>query len=122
MRSWFAIALVVGIASPSLAQIRAPKTVHHVRCFIALASLTQSSDETVRGIGMMGSMFFAGQIFGSEPNIDLKSVTRAQVPSMTPATMKALQVECGQEMQNRGKEISAVGEALKQEAIDHPSG
>ncbi len=114
MRFWslglFAAALVPVHAA---AQTYDPAIRHSARCLIVVASLASSEDATLKMSGLMGSLFFAGQIFGAEPNIDLTSLMKREAVDIDERRTKELLVQCGGELQQRGGEISAAGEALK---------
>ncbi len=100
------------IATPSLAQSDSPATTHNVQCLIAVAELASSSDSTIKSVGLIASMFFAGQVFGGDPAIDLTAAVKAEASKLTPDEVKALQVRCGAEMKARGQQISAASAAL----------
>lgn len=88
-------------------------TRHSARCLIAVAALAQSDDATIKMSGLLGSMFFAGQLFGTAPDADMEAVLKREAVTIDEAAIKELRVQCGQELQLRGGQISAAGEALK---------
>lgn len=95
------------------AQTHDPAIRHSARCLIVVASLASSEDATLKMSGLMGSLFFAGQIFGAEPDIDLASLMKREAIDIDERLTKELLVQCGGELQRRGGQISAAGEALK---------
>ena len=98
-------------AAPSGAMSAA--TIHNVQCFIATSTLSASSDKSQSSAGLMGAIFFAGKIFGSDPNVDLTAAVRAQSSKLTQNQINSLLAECGTEMKARGNEITAAGQALQ---------
>jgi hypothetical protein len=109
-------ALLMMPALPTLVRANDNNT-HNVRCFLATAQLSGSTDKNIATIGWGASLFFAGKIYGSNPNIDLLDAARQELPAMTTEVTKALLVECGAEMQGRGNQISAAGQGLINDAV-----
>jgi hypothetical protein len=115
-----AATMVCLIATPALAQSVTPET-HNVQCLIAVAELVSSSDSTTKSVGLFASMFFAGQVFGGNPTVDLTAAVKAEASKLTPDDVKALQVRCGAEMKARGEQISAASAALMAKDAAHPA-
>jgi hypothetical protein len=101
------------------AQIRPPQpdSAHSLQCFLAVSELAASDDPAVKMMGTMGALFFAGQVFGADPGIDLQAAVRDEARILTPQAMAALRTQCGAEMQKRGVEIQEAGQALQDEPI-----
>jgi len=104
--------LIALAATPSLAQPAAPDTTHNAQCFVAIAVLANSDKPELKTMGLMGSIFFAGEIFGQNPHIDFTAAIKAAAAPMTNDQAQALRVQCGAEMAARGKEISAAGQSM----------
>ena len=104
------------LLSPFVAKAQAhdPAIRHAARCLIVVASLAENEDATLKMSGLMGSLFFAGQIFGAQPDIDLTSLMRREVVDIDAAQTRQLLVQCGEELKQRGSQLTAAGEALKQ--------
>ena len=104
------------LSTNAIAQTAPAEVPHDVQCFLATALLASSPEKDKKTMGLFASMYFAGQIYGRDPQIDLLAAARAGVPLLTPDNLKALYTSCGQELSSRGKEISAVGEILTKDA------
>lgn len=105
-------------AGAAYAQSPGPDLRHPARCLIALATLASSDDASVKMSGLMGSLFFAGQIFGADPAVNLTTLLKREAAMMHDTQMRQSLVQCGEELKQRGGEISAAGEALKAMAPD----
>jgi len=70
----------------------------------------------------MGTMFYAAQIFGADPDIDLTNllVSEAKIVATNGKLLGELGKQCGADMQRRGKQISEAGAAIKQLATELP--
>ncbi len=107
---------VLGVGQPVFAApsgAMSAATVHNVQCFIATSTLAASSDKSQSSAGLMAAVFFAGKIFGSDPNVDLAAAVRAQASKLTQKQVNSLLAECGSEMRSRGVEITAADQALQ---------
>jgi hypothetical protein len=80
-----------------------------------------SEDPKNKTVSLLASNFFAGQIFGAAPDIDLSAALRREAPLLDEAATSALLVQCGREMVERGKQISAAGRALDAAARPAPT-
>lgn len=85
---------------------------HDLQCFMAASQVALSDDQDTKSKGMMASLYFAGKIFGANPSIDLKAALAAEVERMEKVDMAALLKACGEEMETRGAQIQAAGDAL----------
>lgn len=106
---------IAGIFVPAAARADDESTSHDVQCFLVTSMLVQSDNERERSAGLMGALFFAGKIFGSDPYIDLAAATRAELPFLTASRRESLRAECGAEMTSRGGDITEAGEGLEDE-------
>ena len=88
---------------------------HHVQCLIATVTLTGSEDPDLSRNAYMASLFFAGQLFGSNPTIDLPQAVKAELPKLDAEKLATLAGECGAELAARGQQLSAVEQALAEE-------
>jgi hypothetical protein len=94
---------------------------HYVQCFLVMSALAASDDPKGKSAGLMATNFFAGQIFGAAPDIDLTAAFRREVPVLNDAKTQDLLSECGAEMDRRGSQIVAAGDALEADAAPAPS-
>jgi hypothetical protein len=91
----------------------APTTViHSVQCYLAAGTLLNSSSSQQRMGGMLTSMFFAGQVFGANPKIDLTEIVKSEAPKLDGVKIKSLQLQCGQEMGARAQQMKIATETL----------
>ena len=111
-----AVATSVLQSAPATAAPSSTDISHAVQCFLLGGSLVNNSDEKIKSAGLITSMFYAGQIFAIEPNIDLTAAMRREAPKITEARFPALRTECSAELQRRGAQMSAAGQALEAEA------
>jgi hypothetical protein len=88
---------------------------HHVQCLIATVTLIGSEDPDLSRNAAMASMFFAGQLFGSHPTIDLTQAVKTELPKLDAEKLATLAEECGAEMAMRGQQLSAVEQVLAEE-------
>ena len=108
------------MSMPAAAAPLSPETAHEVQCFIATSSLIDNPDKTISSGGLMGTLFFAGEVFGSDPHIDLAAAVKAEAQGLTDDRVKALLTQCGGEMTDRGKQISAAGAQLQGPSAQTP--
>ncbi len=85
---------------------------HHVQCLIATVTLTGSEDQDLSRNAYMASLFFAGQLFGNNPTIDLAQAVKAEIPKLDAEKLATLAGECGAELAARGQQLSAVEQVL----------
>lgn len=83
-----------------------------LECLVAVTQLTASNDEAAKSAGLLGSMFFAGKIFGAQPDIDLDQSLLQAAKRIKPEQISSLLKRCGSEMQERGDQIQAAGRFL----------
>jgi hypothetical protein len=114
MGGWTATMAVAAMMLPGVASAQGddPAIRHAARCLIVVASLTANQDATLKMSGLMGSFFFAGQIFGAQPDIDLTRLMTREATAMDESQTKALLVQCGEELKQRGGQVTAAGQAL----------
>ena len=93
---------------------------YHAQCFLLFASLAENEDAGVKASGLMGSLFFAGQIFGADPSVDLERLLKVEALAMNDVRSQQILPQCGQEMQGRGAQITAAGKALEQLDMSAP--
>ncbi|MEC3910773.1 hypothetical protein U5A82_09895 [Sphingobium sp. CR2-8] len=103
---------VMPLPGAAKAQTHHPAVRHAVRCFIVVSSLATNEDATMKMSGLIGSMFFADQIFGAEPDIDLTSLMTREAIDIDESQTRTLLVQCGEELKQRGGQITAAGNAL----------
>jgi hypothetical protein len=108
-----AIAALTVVPMPVQAQPTSDETTHNIQCSIAVSLLTEKTDPQLKIAGLMGSMFFAGKIFGTNPKIDLPSALQRESPKLDANKMKDLLNECGSEMKLRGEQIKMAGQVLQ---------
>lgn len=106
---------LLALSPPALAADPAV-TQHDVLCFLAVGALANDADPKLKSVAMMGGAFFSGKIFGDDPDIDLTAAARAAAPKLTPDAVKPLLASCGQEMAQRGQQVTEAAQALQSEA------
>ncbi|MBV8681321.1 MAG: hypothetical protein JO111_00500 [Caulobacteraceae bacterium] len=123
MRAIFFTFCVAFVASPVFAATATlnPAEEHSAQCFIVMISLTNSTDSSLQESGYVGSTFFAGQLFGADPNIDLASTIQTEVPRLTPEITKNLVAQCGAELVDKAKQITAARQILESNEGRKPS-
>ena len=115
-----AMALATTIVCPAYSQVQQIAQSHDIQCFIVTSSLIGNKDQSINVIGLVSSSFFAGKIFGENPDIDLVVAIKAQAILMKPENNKNLLGECGAEMTTRGKQMSVAGQTIVDEAKEPP--
>ena len=89
---------------------------HSLQCLLISSAMIESGDAKLKSAGLMSAMFFAGQVFGADPKIDLTTALKGKLPKLDAPTVARLQKDCGQELQARGGQITAAGEAIQASA------
>lgn len=114
MKALFAGSVLLAFAAvmPASAEPVSPAMKHNLQCFLAVSTLSSSRDPAHKTMGSMGALFFAGQVFGADPDVDLVVALKAEASTLQDEMIKPLLVECGREMSARGKQIQAAGAAL----------
>lgn len=102
-------------AGPANARDAAITRQHHVQCLIATVTLIGSEDPDLSRNASMASLFFAGQLFGSNPTINLAQAVKAELPKLDADKLATLAGECGAELAARGQQLSAVEQALAED-------
>ena len=122
LRTFAGLILAVSVISPLRAEQADPQISYYARCTIAFSSLTGGDDPALKPAGVMGTMFYAAQIFGADPDIDLTNllVSEAKIVATNGKLLGELGKQCGADMQRRGKQISEAGAAIKQLATELP--
>jgi hypothetical protein len=93
-----------------------PVIEHQLQCFLSISTLIPSTDEKTKRMGVLGSMFFAGEAFGADPKIDMTAALKQEAAKLDDARVKELLPKCGAEMNARGEQINAAGRALQSNA------
>lgn len=87
-----------------------------LRCVASLSIAGDSAkdDEKTQAGLMLLMMYYIGRIDAQAPNLDLEGALRAVVsrPGYLSSGMAADLQRCSKEMENRGAELQAVGDAL----------
>ena len=110
---WMVGFVALAAAAPALAAEPAPAgPAHDVRCFLALSTLADSKVASEHQTGILGAMYFAGKLFGANPNIDLTAALKAEAATVTEADMAQAFPACGDEMATRGGQMQAASAAL----------
>ncbi len=107
------------LAMPAAAQPLSPETSPtRFSRFIATSSLIDNPDKTISSGGLMGTLFFAGEVFGSDPRMSISPPqVKPKAQGLADDRVKALLTQCGGEMTDRGKEITR-----RRRATPGPSG
>jgi hypothetical protein len=115
LRKWIALALAVGLtASAATAQPAPDRRAHSVQCLLAMAAANGAAANPRAGAAArLGMVFFAAQLFGMDPDIDLAAAARTQLPALNKQRLQALIPTCGAEMNRREQQIAAMGGQLK---------
>ncbi|HET8612590.1 MAG TPA: hypothetical protein VFL92_07475 [Sphingomonas sp.] len=113
------LAASASAAAPTTAANVSPAVAHNVQCLLAMGAVSQSPsvDENGKDQALRASMFFAGEVFGGDPDIDLTAAARAEAPKLDDSTIASLQAQCVEELKKRGAQISAAGDALEQDSV-----
>ena len=116
--------LLLCLPSPGLAQTPAPATPpasapagaveRDIKCFVVAAALATSSDNSVRGVALISSMYFMGRI-------DTQAIAAAEVNRRIQAAVETLEDEsmrtdltaCSQTMREAGNKYRVVGQQLR---------
>ena len=114
----YMLGIPVRAATSVACDIPAPN-LRDVNCLIVAALLGDSTDEKQRAGAVWVSAYFAGKLYGADPNYDLLSSIRNQMPKLDDAALAALQLDCMKEVQSRVAELSAVGDALVKDKTKH---
>jgi hypothetical protein len=106
-----ALALALMAAAPARAE--APETTTDLKCLVFSMSMGANADPSKAAIGAMAMLYFLGRLDGREPALNLE--TRLVQPDMQlkPADFAQLGVTCGGMLQNRGAELTAMGERIQ---------
>jgi hypothetical protein len=115
MRLLLASVLILGLAAPAGAQTETERRSHATQCLLAMSAANGSAtNDTARGAAKIGMLFFAAELFGMDPNIDLTASARAELPSLTRDKVQTLIPQCGSEMHRVEGQIAEIGKGLKQ--------
>jgi len=110
----FAAGLALPALSPAAAELAEERQVHSMQCLLAMSAANGGApDATARDAAKIGMLFFAGQLSGLDPDLDLPAAARAQLPVLTREKLQALIPQCGAEMRQRQAQLAALGPALK---------
>ncbi|WP_375289332.1 hypothetical protein [Qipengyuania sp.] len=107
-----ALSLVGSTMSASALSAQDTALQEDLKCFGAVSQLVMSDDAETKSMGMMGSVFFAGKIFGANPDIDLSAALLSVAQSLDPEEMPQLFERCGAELTRRGKQMEDAGDYI----------
>jgi hypothetical protein len=119
LRTWIAAALagslIASVSAANAAAQPAPdRRVHSVQCLLAMAAANGAAqDPKAAAAARLGMVFFAAQLFGIDPGIDLAAAARTQLPSLNKQRLQALIPACGAELNRREQQIAGMGAQLK---------
>jgi hypothetical protein len=119
LRTWIAVALagslIASVSASGVAAQPAPdRRAHSVQCLLAMAAANGAAQTPQAGAAArLGMVFFAAQLFGMDPGIDLAAAARTQLPALNKQRLQALIPLCGTEMNRREQQIAAMGAQLK---------
>ena len=119
----FTALAVASSASSAQATPDEDRTTYYARCMVTASFLATSDDTTLKGAGGLTLFFYAGHIFGANPDIDLKTVHLREAIALanSPEELRALAVQCGTEMGKRSEQLQEAGKAMKDFATSRPS-
>lgn len=105
--------LISSIPTVVPAQTAPQPNSHNLRCLIVAALIANSPDPAQKQIGMLAGVFYAGEVFGADPQVNLAEALKKEASTLKPGELETIRASCGAEMQARGKQISEAGDALK---------
>ena len=85
-----------------------------VRCIVVGLRFARATDSTQRSAGLMLSLYYIGRLDGHNPGFDLENAIAQQMEKMTPADYASEAQRCGGNLQNKGKQITVIGQHLIQ--------
>lgn len=90
------LAATLPFATAAAAQPATPSpTESDARCLLAMAALSNSSDQAAAHAGQVGVIYFAGRVAARDPNFNFARL-RTLATTMTPQSTQAeLQQRCG---------------------------
>jgi hypothetical protein len=103
--------LVMGAGPPVDAETR-----KDLRCFLAVSSLADNPDPTIKMSGMIGAQYFLGRIDGRVPSLDLERALVAEAAVITNADLPPLLGACGQQIADRGEVLTVIGKRMQNRA------
>jgi hypothetical protein len=107
-------AILILTAAPASAQSVGARRSHAMQCLLSMSAASgAATSATARDAAKIGMLFFAAELFGMDPAIDLTATARAELPSLTRARAQTLVRQCGAEMQAKERQIAAIGTGLK---------
>lgn len=110
-----ASALLPGAAAPADTQTKAD-----IRCFIAFSLLGEEKDPNLREASTLGTIYYLGRLDGRTPRLDLEASVAAEASGMKKSDYASLLTSCGRFVEQRGKQLEAVGAALTRRGTAKP--
>lgn len=119
MRIAAAVALAFGLVISGESQANADAMGDDVRCLASISMIPEMnkqthlmSDEFVKSMTLMGTIYYMGKITGRDPQFDIESALIKELPQMATQEIKSNLVRCGGELQAQGKRWRAIGSDL----------
>jgi phage FluMu protein gp41 len=88
------------------------KTIDDVHCVIVGARLAGQSDSSKQSVGVMMTLYYVGRLDGRMPTLDLQSLIRKELSSITAADYEYERKRCGDRMAEKGKQIQQIGKDI----------
>jgi hypothetical protein len=113
-----AVALAAALAAPLAAAAAPaaqedPRTTTDVRCIVVAYSLTQSSDDDMKKIGLASLIYFWGRLQGREATAGIEQRIADEAARMTGADITAQANICGGMVSDAGQSLQHTGEAVR---------
>ena len=91
-----------------------PEAISDVRCIVVGLRFSRAADSTQRSAGLMLSLYYIGRLDGHVPGYDLEDAIVQQMKTMTLADFASEARRCGGSLQDKGKQITEIGQHLIQ--------
>jgi len=107
-------AILIMAAMPARAAPVAPGTIDEdLRCLAVMASLAGNASGEEQNRIMGGVLYFVGLIEGKAPAADLVTELKRVSAEMSEADFDQAAQRCGQKLQEKGRQLDAIGQALE---------
>ena len=103
-----ALALTLALSSTALFAAPADDEAD-MRCFLVSADMADSKDAETKNAGSVMMFYFLGRLDGRNPNVDLKQLLVREAERMSDADKEKLLVSCSGKVEQRGKQLEALG-------------
>lgn len=87
-----------------------------LQCLAATTMISGAEDQNARQAGTFGTLYFVGKLLGADPDLDLEAQLRAAAGAMQEDELQSVLQRCLGELQSTGQRLSAIGQAMSEEA------